>query len=135
VPKEIPRRRESSAAPASGAAPRAPMTALVLLPQTRAVGPILTLAVPSGADRVTFELRLESNDFPRYQVALNDPGSNRTVWRSGPITAPSPDHPPILSVVVPTRALKPQHYSLALIAGSGGDAEVVGSYTFRVERH
>jgi hypothetical protein len=83
---------------------------------------------------VTLELRLESNDAARYQVALNDPASNQTVWRSEPVTVTSSDHAPTVSVIVPTRVLKPQHYSLALIARGGSGANVVGSYTFQVVR-
>ena len=126
---------ESASAPASRPAQEAQTIALVLLPQTRAaVDPVPTLSLGPGADRVTFELRLESNDVPRYQVALNDPASNRTVWRSDSVTVTSPDRAPRVLVTVPTRVLKPQHYSLALIARSGSGSNVVGSYTFLVVR-
>jgi hypothetical protein len=115
------------------ASPPLTATALVLLPQTRAIGPIATLAVPQGADSVRFELRLESNDFPRYEVALKDPATNQVVWRSGRITAKSRDDEPSVSIVVPARVLKPQHYSLELIGHSAaGTAEAVGSYTVRI---
>ena len=56
--------------------------AVVLLPPTRAVAPIPTLAIPAGADRVRFELQLESNDFPSYRVGLKDPATNQILWRS-----------------------------------------------------
>ena len=94
--RELERVRESMAALAQeSAAPRprdrasvpSLTTALVLLPQTRAVGPIASLTVPEGMDRVTFELRLESNEFPRYEVALKDPATNQIVWRSGRLTS------------------------------------------------
>ena len=109
--------------------------ALVLLPQTRAIGPIATLAVPGGTERVRFDLRLESNDFPRYQVALKDPATNQIVWRSGQITPKSAGGEPTVPVVVPARALKPQHYSFEL-AGfrRAGGAEVVSSYSVRISR-
>jgi len=130
--------RNSPAAPAARPAQDAPSIALVLLPQTRALGPVPAIAIPPAADRVAFELRLESNDFPRYQVALKDPGSNQIVWRSDFIRATSPDHTPTVSVLVPTRGLRAQHYSLAvtgLNGRSGSKSEVVGSYTFQVARH
>src|SRR4029077_1487717 len=57
--------------------------ALVLLPQTRDAGPVPTLAVPRGAARIGFELRLESNDYARYRVGLRDLVANTVVWRSG----------------------------------------------------
>jgi hypothetical protein len=110
------------------------MTALVLPPQTRAIGPVPTVAVSPGADGVAFELQLESNDFPRYQVALNDPATNRIEWRSDPIAAPPTGVVPSISVIVPARGLKPHHYSLALVGLGASKSEVVGSYTFQVVR-
>jgi hypothetical protein len=110
------------------------MTALVLPPQTRAVGPVPAVAVSPGADGVAFELQLESNDFPRYQVVLNDPATNRIEWRSGPISAPSAGFVSSISVSVPARGLKPHHYSLALVGLGASKSEVVGSYTFQVVR-
>jgi hypothetical protein len=135
--QELERVRESAAAPAfrSPKAPPGRLTAaLVLLPQTRAVGPIPTIALSPGADSVAFELRLESNDFPQYQVALSDPASNRIEWRSDPIAATSTGREPTVSVIVPARGLRPHHYSLALEGLSASKSEVVGSYTFQVVR-
>jgi hypothetical protein len=107
--------------------------ALVLLPQTRAIGPITTIAIPSGTDRVALELRLESNDFPRYRIGLQDPATNEIVWRSGWTTAKvSADHLSI-SVLIPASVLKTQHYSLQLTGGgAAGSDEIVGSYAFRI---
>jgi hypothetical protein len=107
--------------------------ALVLLPQTRAVAPIPAIAITPGASHVAFELRLESNDFPRYQSALKDPASNRIVWRSGLLKATSDGDTPAVVVTVPGRVLKPQHYSLDLsgLRASGG-VEVVGSYAVHI---
>jgi hypothetical protein len=110
------------------------MTAFVLAPQTRAIGPVPAVAVSPGADSVAFELQLESNDFPRYQVALNDPATNRVEWHSDPIAAPSTGLVPSISVIVPARGLKPHHYSLALVGLGASKSEVVGSYTFQVVR-
>lgn len=108
-------------------------TALVLLPQTRAIGPIATLAVPPGTDGVTFELALESNEFPRYEVSLKDPATNRILWRSGRLVPRSSRDQPTVSIVVPASVLKPQHYSLELAGlSAAGRAEVVGSYAVRI---
>lgn len=144
--KELARVRASLAALAqrSAAAPppdgtqsalQALTTALVLLPQTRAVGAIPTLAVPPDADRVRFDLRLELNDFPRYEVALKDPATNQIIWRSGRVTARSLDHQSTVTVGVPASVLKPQHYSFQLSGQSAqGRAEVIGSYAVRILR-
>jgi hypothetical protein len=136
--QELERVRESAAAPPLRS-PQGPpgrlAAALVLLPQTRAVGLVPTIAISPGADSVAFELQLESNDFPRYQVALSDPDSNRIEWRSDPIAARSTGREPTLSVIVPARGLGPHHYSLALVGlGAASKSEVVGSYTFQVAR-
>jgi hypothetical protein len=117
-----------------GTASRGPTSiALVLLPQTRGVGPIATLAVPQGTDRVTFHLRLESNEFRRYEIALKDPATGRIVWRSGRLTATSSGDEATVSAIVPANVLKPQHYSLELSGrGADGRAQVAGSYAVRI---
>ena len=143
VVKELERVRESAALaspPAAAAPPVRPgtaretaMTALVLLPQTRAIGPIPAFGVPPGLDHVAFELRLESNDFPRYQVGLKDPASNQIVWRSGWLTTSMSGDRPSVSVLVPASRLRQQHYALDLIGReAAGRADVVGSYAFRI---
>jgi hypothetical protein len=131
--------QQSAAAPPAdrtGAASQALTTiALALVPQTRAVDPIAALTVPQGTDRVTFELRLESNRFPRYRVALKDPATNEAVWRSGPLTAASTGDGPTVSVAVPAGVLKPQHYSIELTGtGATGSAQIAGSYAVRIVR-
>ena len=108
------------------------MTALVLAPQTRAIDPVPEVTILPGAGHAAFELRLESNEFPRYEIELKDPASNRIVWRSGPAAATVTGQTTALSVLVPARVLKPQHYSLTVLGARAKSAEVVGSYTFRV---
>ncbi len=122
-------------AAAGAAAATSPAMALVLLPQTRAGGPIATLAVPDGTDAVRFDLQLESNDYPRYDATLADPATNGVVWRSGTLTAASRRDGSSVLVAVPGRLLKAQHYTLALIGHSAsGATEVAGSYTFQIVR-
>ena len=107
--------------------------AVVLLPPTRAAGPIPTLAIPAGADRVRFELRLESNDFPSYRVGLKKPATDQMLWRSDWIVPRPPADQASVSVVVPANLLGTQHYVLDLTGrGAGGRAEVIGSYTVRI---
>jgi hypothetical protein len=126
---ELERARESSAA-----APQDVLRiALVLLPQTRAAGPVPTLAVPPGTARIGFELRLESNDYARYQVGLRDPAANTTVWRSGWAAAKTSAGVPSIAIALPAELLRPQHYTFDLAGrGPDGGAEVVGSYTFEI---
>jgi hypothetical protein len=103
--------------------------AILLLPQTRAVGQIPTLTVPSGTGRITFELRLESNRSSRYQAVLKDPASNSIVWRSGRLAISSTGDQPAVSVTIPASVVKAQHYAIEL---TGDSAEVVGTYAVRI---
>jgi hypothetical protein len=119
--------------PASRPARAITTVALVLLPQTRATGPIATLAMRPGTDRVAFNLQLESNDFSRYQVALKDPATSHIIWRSNSIAAKPAGREATVSIIVPARVLKPQHYALELTGrGAARRAEVIGSYPFRI---
>jgi hypothetical protein len=110
------------------------LTALVLPPQTRAAGSIPVLDIPPRAADVRIELRLESNDFRRYDAALVDPASNQVIWRSEPTSVVSTADGPAVSLVIPARILNPQHYSLKVTGRDADGAEVVGSYAFRVAR-
>jgi hypothetical protein len=129
VTRELARARESAATVPHEAA----TVALVLLPQTRSIGPVPTLAMPPGTEQLGFELRLETNDFPSYQVGLRDPSVNTVIWRSGWVAAKSSAGQSSVRVGVPARALKPQHYSLDLSGRrTAGGTEVVGSYAFEL---
>jgi hypothetical protein len=129
------RDQSAPAGPTASAATVRPAVAIVLLPQTRSVGPVPTVAVPATAERVAFQLRLEANDFPVYQAALKDPGTNRIVWRSAQLSAQSRDAATIVSISVPASTLASQHYSLELTGIHGSErTDVVGSYVFQVDR-
>ena len=89
--------------------------------------------MPPATARVAFELRLESNEFPRYQVVLKDPATNEAIWRSPRVAAMSTGDQSSVFVIVPAGLLKPQHYSLELVGQSAaGAAKTVGSYTVQV---
>jgi hypothetical protein len=103
--------------------------AILLLPQTRAVGQIPTVTIPRGSTEVTFDLQLESSRVSRYQAAVKDPSSNAIVWRTGPLAAASSGDRPVVSVAVPVSILKAQHYAIDL---TGDSAEVVGTYAVRI---
>ena len=121
--------------PTASTPPARPAVAIVLLPQTRSVGPLPTVAVPAAAERVAVQLCLESDDFSSYQVVLKDPGANRIVWRSGALSARSRGAAISVSISVPASALESQRYSLELTGLHGPErAEVVGSYVFQVDR-
>jgi len=133
VRAEIAQLQATSARPANppGGAPQ-PLAAiaLVLLPQTRAVGDIPTLVVPHASSRVTVDLRLDSNRFGRYEAVLKDPASNVIVWRSRSLAATSAAGQRSVKVEVPPGILKAQHYSIELIGD--GSSEVADTYALRV---
>lgn len=118
----------------TGAPPNAvSAAAVVLFPQTRGIGPIATVTVPAGLERISFQLNLESDDFAEYRVALKDPAARQTVWRSGRLTARSRGEDRAVLVRLLTSLLKQQNYSLELTGIRGGGAtEFAGSYAFRV---
>ena len=101
-----------------------------LLPQTRGIGQVTAITVPTGADYVALRLGLESNDFPEYEVVLKNPATSQIMWRSGRLKARPKDK---LSISLPASLLKPQNYTLEVTGKArGGAAEFISSYTFRV---
>ena len=123
-----------SAAAASVPAAAEPES-LVLVPQTRALSAIAALHVPANRDAVTVALRLETNEFSRYQAALRDPATGRIVWRSAWITLSNPSPRATVSVRLPSELLKPQHYAVELSGQRGQTAgELVASYAFEAVR-
>jgi hypothetical protein len=111
--------------------------ALILAPQTRSIATVPTLRIRPGMDNATITLLMEANPYSRYRVVLKDPGTNAVLWRSDPLPPSlSTKDGPTVSVIVPTRQLKAQHYSLEL-SGTGptdaaGRDEIMGSYAFQV---
>lgn len=123
---------------AAGRAPSGPVVTaepVVLSPDTRAAGSIRALTIPQNADRVAFDLRLETSDFPRYQATLKDPGTDRAVWQSGWIAPAVKGESPVVPITVPARALKPQHYTFELTGRTDANrTDLVASYVFEVAR-
>jgi hypothetical protein len=83
------------------AAPPSGIVTLVLLAPTRGIASVPTLDIPGVTDRVAFDLRIESDDFPRYRVGLENPVTNHILWRSDWIRPRSSADQPSVSVVVP----------------------------------
>jgi len=125
----------SAAAAPGGGTPAVESQAigLVLLPQTRALSGVPALSIAPHSNRIRFELRLESNDYSRYQAALRDPRTNATIWRSAWIAPIAATKGSAVEVAVPAALLKTQHYSLDLTGrATSGTAHIVGSYAFNV---
>ena len=124
--------RSSPKASQAAAADAAP-AAIVLLPQTRSVGPLPTLAF-SSTGLVPLDLRLESSDFPRYRAVLKDQDAGHLVWESA-LVAPRSTTAAVVSLFVPAGILKPPHRYAFELAGvdAAGREEAVGSYTFQTD--
>ena len=118
---------QESRADAAGA------VALVLLPQTRGIGPVPLVAVGSESTVVPIELALDSAERPSYEVALRDAATNGVIWRSGAIATVRTRPAGLLPVAIPATLLKSQHYALDVVS-TGGARGFVGSYAFEVVR-
>jgi hypothetical protein len=111
-----------------------PLRPLVLLPLRRGGSQTATVTLPSGAQQVPFRLRLESDDFPRYEAALRDPATGQAVWRSGRLAARADGPDRYVELQVPAALLKQQNYTLELAGRPPtGGAELVSSYAFRIK--
>ncbi len=109
--------------------------ALVLLPQTRGVSSVPILVLPTGASAVPLTLALETGGGASFEVALRDPATNGTIWRSPSLAPQRVRQTPMVPVALPAALLKAQHYALDLFElRSGSGKEFVSSYAFEVAR-
>jgi hypothetical protein len=114
-------------------APPAVAVAIVLLPQTRGIGPLPAIAVPSTTRQVDFRLELESAAVAEYRVRLKVPATGQVLWRSGTVRPVSNGSVRSVSIALPGRLLIPRNYVLELsgISPEAG-AELLNSYAFTV---
>jgi hypothetical protein len=109
-----------------------PLVTVELPPPLRAVAAMRAVVIPAGADHLRFELRLESDDFPEYRVALRNLATSQVLWRSDWGAASARADRASVFVVVPAALFGTERYSLDLAGrASGGRAEMIGSYTIR----
>jgi hypothetical protein len=109
--------------------------ALVLLPQTRGVTSVPILVVPTATSSVPLTLALEAPGGASFEVALRDPATNGTIWRSPSLAPQRVRQTPMVPVALPATLLKTQHYALDLFELRSGRArEFVSSYAFEVAR-
>jgi hypothetical protein len=102
---------------------------------TRGPSSVQTVAIPTEAATVRLQLPLEPDDFPRYDVALQEAGTNQTVWRGDGLPAISTGGVKVLSVTVPARLLQPRFYTIEVTGvPAAGAPQYLSSYPFRVVR-
>jgi hypothetical protein len=124
----------SGSSPSMGSVALAGTRAVVLFLQTRSIGQVPIVDVPSNADGVAFELRLESNEFPQYRARLKDPGTNRTLWQSAELHARSVA-PISVTLVIPAGRLESKHYSFELAGvDRAGHETTTGTYAVQIDR-
>lgn len=100
----------------------------ILSPPTR--GQIQLISIPSGTDRTTFTLELETTDFPKYSLTLRQQESDRVVWQRGSLNG---NKRAALSVDIPAKLLSQGIYTFSVTGiPRAGAAEIIGDYTFRV---
>jgi hypothetical protein len=82
---------------------------------------------------VAFRLELETNEFPRYQVAVKDAETDRIVSQSRNLRAASRGDSKSLSVTLSAALLEPKRYAIDLsgVRPEGG-SDFIGTYSFRV---
>jgi hypothetical protein len=109
--------------------------ALVLPPQTRGVAAVPIVALGPDAAALGLALEIEGAPHASYQAALKDPAGNQIVWRSGPLAVEAARTPRIVTLALPARLLKSQHYVVDVFAsGAGRSGDFAGSYAFEVVR-
>jgi hypothetical protein len=101
--------------------------AFVLLPPRRGAERPPELAVPRATDRARFDLQLEADDFPAYQVALRRTSAAEVLWRSGELKSDGNK----VTITVPGNLLEPGNYILEL-SSARPNGEPIGNYVFRV---
>jgi hypothetical protein len=124
----------ASQSAAAGASVPASTTVAILFPETRSIGQPPIVSVPPGDRSIAFDLRLESNDFPRYRALLKDPTTNQLVWRGSPQPARSAASS-VVPLIVPSSVLASQHYLFELAGVDvDGNETTIGSYAVQIDR-
>ena len=113
--------------------PDAPVLSFVLLPPTRGISEPPGLVLPAGTAKVELRAVLESDDLPRYRIALKDLATDQIIWRSARLSPATSLGNRVVSVTLDATLLKSQRYMLEVTGFSAaGRAELVGSYPFRL---
>ena len=107
------------------------VVSMILAPPLRG-GQVPTVSIKAPADQVAVQLQLEPTGHPTYRVALMDPASGQTLWRSGMLKPQTRGGQRSLHVSFRADLLSSRNYILTVRGISGGASEIVGDYPFRV---
>jgi cell division protein FtsB len=131
---ELERLRQQPSPVAPTPAPRASVFSFLLLPTIRGGEQQPTLKIPPGTDQVRFQMKLERNDYPRYQVSLRPVDGGATVELPR-VNVVSRRAGALVSVNLPAAKLTRGDYILTLTGvDSSGATEQVNRYFFRVSK-
>jgi len=93
------------------------------------------LEIPAAASWVRLMLELERDDYPRYEAVIETPEGKRVSLVEGLASEPGEKGGRIVSMRLPSRALKNGDYVITLSGQkSRGNVEAVDSYSFTVRR-
>jgi hypothetical protein len=108
------------------------VASFLLAPATRGSDQVPTIAVPSNVTAVRMRLKLESDDYPGYRVALTDAVGGNELWHSITLRPGSEGSGKVLEVLLPADTLKRQTYSLVVSGiNADGGVEIISNYSFR----
>lgn len=131
---ELERLRQQPSPAAPIPAPRASVFSFLLLPTIRGGDEQPTLKIPSGAEQVRLQMKLERKDYPRYQISLR-PVDGGATWELSRVNVASRRDGATVSVNLPAARLIRGDYILTLTGvDSSGATEQVNRYFFRVSK-
>jgi hypothetical protein len=113
---------------APSAEPR--FVALTLAPALRSLAEPPRLVIPAGTTEVRLTLRLEPNEYSRYDVSIGDVASHEDIWMVAGIDALRTPDGKVLNAVVPASALRSGRYLVTVRAGR--QREIIESYPLSI---
>lgn len=114
------------------APPKITVASFVLLPSLRGGGKLENLTIAKNATDVKITLKLETDDFAVYRVALTDETGAVNLWQSGKVKSFGKGENKTLSVRFPAKLLKSKIYTLVVSGlNTNGEDEIIGNYPFR----
>jgi hypothetical protein len=105
------------------------IVSLTLPPPLRGTSQVPSISIKPGTSQLAAQLQLEVADYSTYRVALIDPASNQTLWRSRSLKPKVRGDRVSLEVGLRPNLLKPQIYIFRV---SGNGSEAIGDYAFKV---
>jgi len=113
-------------------ATRPTLASFILLPTMRGQSEQQTLKIPPGTQQVRLQIKIESNDFSRYKIALH-PVDGGQSWNPGPVNAVTDKKGTTISVKIPAARFSSGDYILMLNGvDAAGAIEEINRYFFRI---